>query len=111
MEAHQCHAVLQHPSEIGSYWYLHKAKVTFSYLTAIALSGQNQCRSTNLQSHLTRCLLSLFHTRTNIDIIDQRPGEMDWKYIRFLGLIIAGRFVVNPIPELCNDLHALVELI
>lgn len=46
-------------------------------------------------SHLTRCLLSLFHTRTNIDIIDQCPGEMDWKCIRLLGLIIAERFVVK----------------
>lgn len=58
-------------------------------------------------SHLTRCLLSLFHTRTLIDIIDQRPGEMDWKCIRLLGLIAAERF--GPIPELCNDGHDMIE--
>lgn len=58
-------------------------------------------------SHLTCCLLSLFHTRTLIDIIDQRPGEMDWKYIRLLGLIVAERFGL--IPELCNDGHDMIE--
>lgn len=49
-------------------------------------------------SHLTLCLQPLIHTRTDMDNINQSPGEMDWKCIRLLGLITAERFA-GDVPQ------------